>query len=303
MRSYLWQKLLCVLLMSCTWGVSAQARVVIIDADTANEVDDPYAIVKAFSVDGWDIVALNAAQWQASQWAVPDTMEQSYRMNQELASYLNIHKNTQVLRGGHRRLFDWGADVAIYSSATHHLIQKARELEPQERITVIVLGALTNIASALLIDPEIAGKLDVYWLGSTFDFSSKRIKFLDFNPLMDPQAVDVLLSSDVQLHILPVSIMGQYQADFSKALSYFAGKGELGDYLIDLWREHKDGGKKQRILWDVALIQAVQFPEKFKTERLAGFANTNVHVYTDMNTQFLLDDLYDSISDHLLELE
>ncbi len=37
-------------------------RQVIIDADTANEVDDPYAIVRAFAEPNWEVLALNATQ-------------------------------------------------------------------------------------------------------------------------------------------------------------------------------------------------------------------------------------------------
>ncbi|WP_020208440.1 nucleoside hydrolase [Gilvimarinus chinensis] len=280
-------------------SVSAWGRTVVLDADTANEVDDPYAIVKAFSVPGWNIVALNAAQWQASQWASPDTMEQSFRMNQEMAAYLEFPSSVKVLRGAHRRIFDWGEDRAIYSSASHHLIGLAQQAKSNEPITVIALGALTNIASALLIAPEIASKIEVYWLGTTLSPDSNRLEFLDFNPLMDPQAVDVLLDSQVQLHILPVSSLGAYQADFTKAKQHFLGKGELGDYLIRRWREHGDGGKYQRILWDVALIQAVQYPERFTKKKISAYPNSNLWVYAEVDNEFLLKDLYQSIEDRL----
>ncbi|MDO3384594.1 nucleoside hydrolase [Gilvimarinus sp. SDUM040013] len=289
----------CVLILSVSLSVSA--RTVILDADTANEVDDPYALVKAFSVPDWDIVAINAAQWQVSQWSTTNTMEQSHRINQEIAAYLELPSSIKVLRGGHRRIYDWGGDRAIYSSATHNLVQMAEQAAEGETITVIVLGALTNVASALLINPAIESKLDIYWLGSSFNADTERLKFLDFNPLMDPQAVDILLNSQARLHILPVSSLGKYVAEFTKAKQHFSGKGELGDYLIRRWREHRDGGKYQRILWDVALIQAVQYPEHFSKRKITSYSNRNLWVYDSVKNEFLLRDLYSSIEMRLTQ--
>ena len=52
---------------------------VIIDADTGNEVDDPYALARALIEPSWNILALNATQWQTSHWAEPQAMENSHR--------------------------------------------------------------------------------------------------------------------------------------------------------------------------------------------------------------------------------
>lgn len=50
--------------------VQDQGIKIILDADTVNEVDDLYTMVRVLIKPSWNIIALNATQWQCSQWAV-----------------------------------------------------------------------------------------------------------------------------------------------------------------------------------------------------------------------------------------
>ena len=71
--------------------VCAQEKtILIIDADTGNEVDDLYAIVRGLIEPSFKVIGLSSAQWQASQWAVPNTLENSQRLNLEILSYLQM---------------------------------------------------------------------------------------------------------------------------------------------------------------------------------------------------------------------
>ena len=181
------KKLAIILLFASTAHLVAQPTRVILDADTGNEVDDLYAIVRALIEPSWDIVALNAAQWQSSQWAVDNTMEESHRLNQVLVGYLKQQNEVKTLRGGIHRMYDWG-DKAQHSAAAYEIIKQANGIPEGEKLTVIVLGALTNVASALYIDPGIESRIAVYWLGTSYDFDTHSHKRTDFNAIMDPQA-------------------------------------------------------------------------------------------------------------------
>ena len=74
-----------ILVLVANLSIVAQEKIpVIIDADTGNEVDDLYALARALIEPSWDILALNAAHWQTSHWAIPQTMENSHRLNLSL---------------------------------------------------------------------------------------------------------------------------------------------------------------------------------------------------------------------------
>jgi len=149
--------------------VSSQEKItLIIDADTGNEVDDLYAIVRGLIEPSFEVVGLSSAQWQASHWAVPNSLENSHRLNLEILSYLHM-EDIPHPRGAADRLYDWGDDIAQHSAAAYFIIKEANKMPSGKKLTIAVLGASTNLASALLIDPSIAGKIRVYLVGTSFD--------------------------------------------------------------------------------------------------------------------------------------
>jgi hypothetical protein len=90
-------------------GAAPRPRFVI-DADTANEVDDPYAIVRALLEPSIEVIGLSSAQWQASHWATPDTLEDSQRLNEVLLGHLVLLPNllgisNQAMRPRQRHSF------------------------------------------------------------------------------------------------------------------------------------------------------------------------------------------------------
>ena len=108
------------------------------------------------------------------------------------------------LMGGVDRLYDWG-NLAQPSAAALEIVRRAEALPEGERLPVIALGALTNVASAVLLAPATAPKIDLYWLGSKYDFDGIGMTKRDFNCVMDVQALEEVLNSKIALHILPVS--------------------------------------------------------------------------------------------------
>ena len=229
----------------------------ILDADTGNEVDDYYALARALAESSWEIISLNATQWQASHWAIPQTMENSHRLNNVLLAEMG--KTIKTNRGGVNRMFDWG-DQAQHSAAAYEIIKQAKRLPEDEKLNVIALGALTNIASAIYIDPSISKKIKLYWLGTTYNFKEEILKRQDFNCMMDQQAVEIVLMSSVEMYVMPVNVAVQMEFSYEETEKNLP-KNNLSRLILDRWYEHLDGGRKKRILWDLALIQAIIYPQ------------------------------------------
>ncbi len=243
-------------------AAQAQKTPVIIDADTGNEVDDLYALVRALIEPTWDIRALNATHWQTSHWAVAESMEESHRINQVILGYLD-EVEVKTRRGGAARMYDWG-DLAQHSAAASEIIAQAHSTQPGSRLTVVALGALTNVASAIYIDPSIESKIKVYWLGTTYDFEKGILRRNDFNVMMDQRAFDLMMHSKVELHIIPVNVAAAMKFDFAETQQQLGGLHPLMDYLIDRWYQHLDGSRYQRTIWDLAIIDAVIYPDWVK---------------------------------------
>jgi inosine-uridine nucleoside N-ribohydrolase len=215
-------------------------------------------------------------------------MENSHRLNQQLLGEMNLKVKT--FRGAAARMYDWG-DRAQHSAAAYEII---RQTEEKKEVTVLVLGALTNVASAVFIKPDIASKLTVYWLGTTMNFKTKVMKRNDFNPLMDPFALDYLLDSKVKLHIIPINVAAEMRIDFDEMESK-VGNHFLGSYLQKRWKDHIDGERQQRTLWDLSLIALFINPEMAEAEVIVTSRDSGsrpITFYKTIDAEAMYDDFY-----------
>ncbi len=296
----LWISLVLFLFLSPIQSSLAQQRLsLILDADTGNEVDDLYAISRALIEPSWEITALNATQWQTSHWTVPGSMENSHRLNQLLVGHLGHSVST--LRGGTERMFDWG-DQAQHSAAAYEIIKQAHALPDGEKLTIVALGALTNVASAVYIDPSIESRIRLYWLGTSYDFENKVLRKTDFNCMMDIQAVELLLWSEIEMHVIPVNVAAAMVFDFDETVQRLEGIHPLGDFLVDRWHQHLDGGRKQRTIWDLALIEALIHPEwvekvEITTSRDNG--SRKIHYFRSIQADRMREEFFKTLLSHL----
>ncbi len=283
--------------------VTAQEKI-ILDADTGNEVDDLYAIVHALASPELEILALNATQWQSSHWAVDNTMEDSYRLNSVLLSYMDRNGTVISNRGAEGRLYDWGTRSRP-SHASNYIIKKAREMG-DEKITVVALGALTNVATAILDDPSIEDNIKLYWLGSSYNEETNVMSKTEFNCVMDIQALEILLNSNVEMHIMPSSVAVNLTFDWKETREQLEGKHELADFLLHRWYTHLDGGRHLRIIWDLASIQAIIDPEMAEEVKVspAGLREgRSLWIYTRIDDQKMRDAFFDTFASTLENLE
>ena len=274
-----------------TLMISAQNQRVIIDADTGNEVDDLYALARILLDPSIEVTALNAAHWQTSHWTVENSMENSHRLNQELLGKLGLKVNT--FRGASARMYDWG-DRAQHSAAAYEIIKQAKA---GDKVYIIALGALTNVASAVFIEPDIASKLELYWLGTTMDFDTGVLKRNDFNPLMDPFALDYLLNSEVKMNIIPVNVASKMKIDFDE-MEKKIGNHYLGKHLQKRWIDHIDGDRRSRTLWDLALVSIFLHPDFAETKVIntsKDSGNRPITFYKSIDARAIYQDFYKTV--------
>ena len=278
-------------------GFGQEKTKVLIDADTANEVDDLFALSVILMDSSVEITALNAAHWQTAHWATEKTMEDSHRLNQMLLGIMDL--NLKLNRGGAARMYDWG-DQAQHSAAAYEIIEQAKSQKEGEKLNVIALGALTNVASAIFIDPSIAKNIKLFWLGSTYDFEKGILRKDDFNCQMDQFALSHLLFSEIEMHIIPVSVANQMTFDYDETREKLENHF-LGDFLLKIWDDHIDGGRTTRTIWDLSIINAFIHPEwmdevEIKTSKDNG--HRKVFYYKDFDADKMLEDFFTKIKEY-----
>lgn len=94
------------------------------------------------------------------------------------------------------------------------------------------------------------------FLGTSYDFDRQVWNKLDFNCVMDIQAINVVLNAEeLDTHILPVNIAASYQFSYKDMKQRLDTSVPVLELLLHRWFNHMDGGRIQRILWDLALIE------------------------------------------------
>ncbi len=137
---------------------------VVLDTDTANEIDDQFALSYLLaSSDKLHTKAIYAAPFFNDNSSSPqDGMEKSY---QEILRLLELAHCTQyrqvVFKGATGYLPDENTPVS--SPASQDLAQRAMEYSPEHPLYVVAIGAITDVASALLLlNPSPPGS---WWFG------------------------------------------------------------------------------------------------------------------------------------------
>ncbi len=222
---------------------------VVIDTDAANEIDDQFALAWALlSPEALAIEALHAAPFsfahrraqlaQAPADAPPfnPPAEGMWRSHDEILRVLD------KLGGGPHPPVRAGSEgylpsatTPLHSPAAEHLIALARSgADDAPPLYVLVLGCPTNVASALLLAPDIARRIVVVW---TSGYPSCAPHVNDsFNLEQDPHASRVLLESGVPLVYLPGFHVGaQLRLSLAEVERHVRGQGAIGDYLHQLF--------------------------------------------------------------------
>lgn len=233
---------------------------VVIDADTANEIDDLYAIVRALLEPRFRVVGLSSAQWN-HRLSPPDTVLRSQAINQDLLRLMNRRDIPAPLGAEMIMGKPWGGTEPSDSPAAQFIIRAARAMPRGEKLRVVSLGATTNLASAIALAPDIVPKLACYALAGKY-YAERRVWDKDeFNVRNDLNATNFLFNTEgLELHVMPVNILTDFKFEQKATVEGLAGKGELWDYLANRWLSFAPG-HGQWIMWDLALVQALARPE------------------------------------------
>ena len=236
---------------------------VILDTDTYNEIDDQFALSYLVrSREQLRIRALTAAPF----WRDPSTgilrsetpgdgMEKSYREIFKVLKLLGAEElSSLVYRGSDRYLPE--ENIPVDSPAARAMAEISREYSPEHPLYILGIAAGTNIASALLLDPSMAERVVIVWLGG----HAQHYGGCDeFNMKQDLKAARVIYGSGAAVVQLPcMGVVSEFRFTRPELEYRFRDKNPLCNYLIDSTYEYaklkfryEDWSKP---LWDVTAV-------------------------------------------------
>lgn len=239
---------------------------VIVDADTANEIDDLYAIVRALIAPEFQVEGITSAHFTRSTQS-NDTVHQSQRFNEQILDAMNLRDKIPHPVGGDRSMESPTSPVD--SPAARLIIERAHAGGPNDKLTVMALGACTNLASALVIDPTIKDKVVFAFIDG--DYKDGQWGPGIFNWRNDIHAVKAIFESDVEYYHMPArSVSIEMKLSKRDVDEHMKGKGGVWDLLVDRWETFPRTAKsKEKVMWDIALVEALLRPS-LATKQVVG---------------------------------
>lgn len=254
---------------------------VIIDTDTANEIDDQYALAWALlSPDRMELEGVTAVPFSFAHhrdglirsveilrrggprteeeerfmgglagWAArvvaqgkqaedirfvgpEEGAELSYQEIERVFAKCGVDGSGRMLRGSPGYLTSY--DAPIDSPAARFIVERARA-DAERPLYILAMGALTNVASALLMAPDIIRNIVVVWT-SGFPSYAPFSNLPSLNLVQDRLASQLLFDCGVPHVYLPGYHVGaQLKISLPEMERFVKGSGAIGDYLFHLF--------------------------------------------------------------------
>ena len=230
---------------------------VVMDTDTYNEIDDQFALSYLVRSDEKaDVQAVYAAPFYNSNSTGPkDGMEKSYDEILHILSLLGREDlKKQVYRGSEDYLPD---EVTPQDSdAARDLAARAMRYTADRPLYVVATGAITNVASAILMQPEIIDRIVIVWLGGhALHWPDNS----EFNLRQDIAAARVVFGCGVPLVQLPcMGVVSSFTVSGPELETHLAGRNPLCDYLASYTAQEAVKSNPYptwtRVIWDVTTV-------------------------------------------------
>jgi len=276
---------------------------VVLDTDTYNEIDDQFALAYLLrSTEKLNTKAIYAAPFFNQHSEGPaDGMERSYEEIKKILTLMG--EEYPVFKGSDRYLENECTPVP--SPAATDLISRAKQYSPDAPLYVVAIGAITNVASALLMAPEIAENVVIVWLGGN---GRHYHNTNEFNMKQDIAAARVVMQSGAPFVQLPcMGVVSSFTVSAPELEYWLKGKNPLADYLaantINEANAYAKGKPWTRVIWDVtAVAWLLNDRDRFMLSRIEKTRLPNYeHIYEDNDTGTDMRYVYHIWRDRLME--
>jgi purine nucleosidase len=281
--------MLAVLFGSCNLTESSKIPV-LFDTDANNEVDDQHALAYLlfsgdhFNIEGVTVNATSSPAGYSNESDVSDHYEEAKRVMQLCGElYGKI-----PLKTGANDSFE---EIKNYidepdfdgHEAVDFIIEQAMQSRSQ-KLVLLPVGKLTNIALALMKEPAIAEKVRIVWLGSNYPEPGEH------NQDWDIESMNYILDVDVPFEMVTVrygnpSGTSAVMVSKDQILHRMPGKGpeistpvtgrnggrftNFGDYSVNLFEQYGMWGDPPgRALFDMAAVAILKNPDWAETREI-----------------------------------
>lgn len=250
-----WTKCLLILVLLSACAAAFARTPVVLSTDIGNEIDDQWAIAYLLLNPNFQVLGLISAH--APSIPDPSGYNSYLLLRDEVENRLHMTVHPPILPGSDLPLQNAG--TPRMNDAVHFLIETSQSYSEEHRLTVLVIGAATDAASAILVDPSIANRIRIVAMGFKNENDAR-----EYNVQNDAAAWQAILNSNVPVVIGSGDVCQRDLAmHFDQAKRMLAEDGPIGSWL---WKEYddwyfrnvkplrKDDFSKPWVIWDIITV-------------------------------------------------
>lgn len=287
------------------YNVSREKTVrVIVDTDAKNEADDQFAVVQALLTPKFDNIGFIAAHYGINRHA--DSMQRSYNELETIFDKMGFETNGMLYHGASVPMSD--KTTPIKSEGAELIIKEAMK-DDESPLFVLFLGAITDLASAYLMEPRIASRLTAIWIGG----GRYPEGGAEFNLGNDINAANVVFESKIELWQVPKNVYEMMAVSLAELEYKVSGCGEIGEYLFMQLNEHAQEEIPRKstfrtgetwVLGDNPAVGLLLYEHRFLFDYVQAplisedmtYVHTNfnrpIRVYRAIDSRLILEDLF-----------
>ncbi|HET7723089.1 MAG TPA: nucleoside hydrolase [Propionibacteriaceae bacterium] len=295
---------------------------VIIDNDFAGDPDDLYQVVHHLLSPSVDIRGIICSHLPVHDpWYTDDSADQARRVMERLADVMRLDTTGLLVTGSNDSLAS--RTEPRRTGAAELIITEALRTDTDVPLVVVCGGGLTDLASAYLMEPSIAGRLLVIWIGGPehegLGLRPAGITGPEYNLRIDITAAQVVLNdSPLPLWLVPRNMYRQCLVSDAELRLRVANRGELGAHLYEAIQRVRDlveskgaGFGETYALGDSPLVLLTALQSYFQPdpsssdyvvrpcpevgddgEFAGGPGGRAVRVYTRVDTRLMFEDMF-----------
>ena len=272
---------------------------VILNTDAKNEADDQYAIVHGILSESFELAGIITAHFGDRKSKT--SMEDSYEETMLLLKLMGLEGKIRVEKGAPRAMPD--DQTPIDSAGARLIIEEAMKDDPRP-LHIAFFGPLTDMASALLLEPAIAERnIRVIWIGG----GEWPVGGREFNLSNDIHSANVIMKSKLELWQIPRDVYRQMPVSYAELIEKVYPCGKIGRYLVEQLVEFNQKharAMEYRSLGDSPAIGVILYEDcgrwswrpapEFDAQMhyLHTGRNRPIRVYETIDSRFILEDFF-----------
>ncbi|MDR0760645.1 MAG: nucleoside hydrolase [Treponema sp.] len=297
------------------YKVPEEKRVrMIVHTDCANEADDQFALAHFLMTPKFEIPGIVAGHFDlVTQYEFPP-----YKKGETAKASLDeIHKVLGLMELGEKYPVALGSGIALRDEETpapsegaEFIIKESMRDDPRP-LFIANQGAVTDVASAIIMEPRICDRMTAIWIGGgIYPAGGQK----EFNLNGDINAANVLFKSSMPVWQIPMDVYKSCLVSLAELQLKVKPCGKIGEYLftqlvtlneklgfIPNWPNGESWCLGDQPAVSV-LLQEVDDDTKFieiqapsfdrQSNYVPGVKNKKIRVYQRIDVRFTLEDFF-----------